>query len=270
MLANHHRLKIGEGMIGWCIENAQARIALDIGEDAVRFDNPFLPETRSEGALPLRSRGRVLGALTVQSNQPAAFDQDIINTLQTMADQIAITIENADLFAKFVEARDAEQKAYGELSIRDWHSLTKKQFPKFVVSADGNLRTIKEQQSHEELQVIPAEQIVQDNGRTVIQPIMSYGHVLGGIKIRKSAKTGKWTADQLELVNTLSEQLSVALENARLLEEAQRRAAREQAIGEITASISGSSDVDTILRTAIQELGNKIGNTEVIFELGTE
>jgi GAF domain-containing protein len=99
---------------------------------------------------------------------------------------------------------------------------------------------------------------------------MSYGHVLGGIKIRKSAKTGKWTADQLELVNTLSEQLSVALENARLLEEAQRRAAREQAIGEITASISGSSDVDTILRTAIQELGNKIGNTEVIFELGTE
>ena len=100
MLERNHRIRIGEGMIGWCVENNQARIALDVGMDAVRFENPELPNTRSEGALPLRSRDRMIGALTVQSIKSSAFDQEIITVLQTMADQIAISLENAELFAK--------------------------------------------------------------------------------------------------------------------------------------------------------------------------
>ena len=98
MLKNKHRIKVGEGMIGWCVANNRARIALDVGMDAVRFDNPELPDIRSECALPLRSRSKVLGALTVQSNETSAFDQDTITALQTMADQVAIGLENARLF----------------------------------------------------------------------------------------------------------------------------------------------------------------------------
>jgi GAF domain-containing protein len=98
MLEMGHKLEVGgTSMIGWCTAQGKARIALDVGKEAVRFENPLLPETRSEMALPLISRGRVIGAMTIQSTKPAAFSEEDITTLQTMADQVANAIENARL-----------------------------------------------------------------------------------------------------------------------------------------------------------------------------
>ncbi len=98
-LARGHKLAVGgTSMIGWCVKNGKARIALDVGEDAVHFNNPFLPNTRSEMALPLITRGAAIGALTVQSDQPQAFNQADITILQTMADQLANAIGNAKLY----------------------------------------------------------------------------------------------------------------------------------------------------------------------------
>ena len=99
MLSEGHRLAVGgESMIGWSVDNAQARIALDVGEEAVRFDNPHLPRTRSEMALPLVTHGHAIGALTVQSTEAAAFSEEDIAVLQAMSDQLATAIENARLF----------------------------------------------------------------------------------------------------------------------------------------------------------------------------
>jgi GAF domain-containing protein len=101
MVEQGHKLEIGgDSMIGSCIANAQARIALDVGLEATRFDNPLLPKTRSEMALPLLSFGQAIGAMTIQSEQEAAFSEDDIAVLQTMADQVASAIENARLFAQ--------------------------------------------------------------------------------------------------------------------------------------------------------------------------
>lgn len=110
MMAQGHRLMVGGvSMVGWCTANAQARVALDVGEEAVRFDNPLLPDTRSEMALPLISRGRVLGALDVQSTKEAAFDEADISVMQTMADQIANAIGNARLFEEAQRLARREQ-----------------------------------------------------------------------------------------------------------------------------------------------------------------
>jgi PAS domain S-box-containing protein len=99
LLAAGHALPIGNSsMIGWSIANDQARIALDVGKEAVRFVNPLLPLTRSEIALPLRARGMVIGAMGIQSAKEAAFTEWDINALQTMADQVAIAIHTARLF----------------------------------------------------------------------------------------------------------------------------------------------------------------------------
>ncbi len=117
MLARGHQLAVGgASMIGWCVENQEARIALDVGEEAVRFDNPVLPETHSELALPLVSRGQTLGAMTVQSAQASAFSQADVAVLQTMADQIAIAISNAQLFEQTQQraAREAELNRIAE------------------------------------------------------------------------------------------------------------------------------------------------------------
>lgn len=119
MLAVQHSLAIGNSsMVGWCVANNQARIALDVGKDAVRFKNPILPQTRSELALPLRARGRVIGAMTIQSALEAAFTDADITALQTMTDQVANAIETARLFnersalIKELESKNAELERF--------------------------------------------------------------------------------------------------------------------------------------------------------------
>ncbi len=113
MLEAGHRLKMGsESMIGWCTAHDQARIALDVGDEAVRFDNPLLPKTHSEMALPLSARGRVIGAMTIQSTEEAAFSDQDIAALQTMADQVASAIENARLFERTQEALGQTEALY--------------------------------------------------------------------------------------------------------------------------------------------------------------
>lgn len=109
MLEAGHRLEVGgPSMIGQCTACGEARIALDTGGEVVRFDNPLLPQTRSEMALPLVSRGHCIGALSVQSTEPNAFAEEDVAILQTMADQVAIAIENARLL-------DAERRRGAEL-----------------------------------------------------------------------------------------------------------------------------------------------------------
>jgi PAS domain S-box-containing protein len=98
MLEKEHKLEIGgDSMIGWCLAHKEARIALDVGLEAVRFENPFLPETRSELALPLVSRGEAIGALSIQSTQEAAFSEEDIAVLLIMAGQLANAMVNAGL-----------------------------------------------------------------------------------------------------------------------------------------------------------------------------
>jgi signal transduction histidine kinase/DNA-binding response OmpR family regulator len=106
MLERGHKLKVGEvGIVGYVTGTGQPRIALDVGVDAVHFRNPFLPETRSELALPFKVEDRVIGALDVQSRRAAAFDEDDVRVLQTMADQLAVAIEKARLL------HETQQKA---------------------------------------------------------------------------------------------------------------------------------------------------------------
>jgi GAF domain-containing protein/CheY-like chemotaxis protein len=107
MVAEGHQLKIGtESMIGACIAMREARIALDVGEERVHFKNPHLPHTRSEMALPLIYGGSVLGAVTIQSSEERAFSEDDITTLLTMAEHLAVAINNARLIDELKEAHN--------------------------------------------------------------------------------------------------------------------------------------------------------------------
>ncbi len=95
----HHQLEVhGQSMVGYAITRRRPRIALDVAEETVRYANPLLPDTRSEIALPLMVGDRVYGALDVQSTEVAAFDETSANALQSMADQIAVALSNAEQF----------------------------------------------------------------------------------------------------------------------------------------------------------------------------
>ena len=106
MVEQGHKLEIADtSMIGWCINHKQARIAPLVGLDAVRIGSPLLPETRSEMALPLIVGDQVIGALTIQSAVEDPFTELDITSLQTMADLLAVAVENARLRTELEEAR---------------------------------------------------------------------------------------------------------------------------------------------------------------------
>ncbi len=221
--------------------------------------------------MPLRSHGRVLGALTVQSAKEAAFTQDIITTLQTMTDQVAVALDNAELFAKSEAALEAERRAYGELSHEAWIALSQSQaVPGYLVTPEGVMHPVKGQQTYREAQAaIHIGQIIQDDSVTAVIPIKSRGHILGGIKIRKNNANDTWTQEEVKLVETLSEQLSVALESARLFKQTQQRATQEQMVGEVTTRMRETLDIETVLKTAAIEIYTALGLTEVEVRLGT-
>ncbi len=300
MLARGHRIKVGTGMIGWSVAHAQPRVALEVGEDAVRLATAELPETRSETALPLRSRGQVLGALSVQHTLPGAFDQDTLAVLQTMADQVAVALDNARLFAEGQAALEAASRAYGELSLQAWNDLSRTHpewgyrfAQKSVTSVEGDWRSemLQAIQTGQSVQRSPGLAIGRDpelagssslersreseagggaEGPTLAIPLKVRNQVVGVLSFRKEKMSDAWTAEEVALLETLSEQLSMALESARLHQDTQYRAARQRVVGEVTARIRESLDLETVLRTTATEMRQALGLEEFMVSLATD
>jgi len=274
MLARGHRIRVGEGMIGWSVANVQARIALDIGEDAVRLATAELPDTRSEAALPLHSRGRVIGALTVQSGQPAAFDEAAIAVLQTMADQVAVALDNARLFTEAQAALESTRRAYIELSREAWGELLRGQpdlgyrsDERGVTSAEGIWRPEMER-ALQEGETVQGDGADTGERRPLAVPIKVRGSVIGVLDTCKPG-AGDWTPEEIALLETLADQLGVALEGARLYQDAQRRAIRERLTREITDKMRRATSVEDIVQTALDELFGMLGTSRAFVRLGT-
>jgi GAF domain-containing protein len=273
LLARGHRRRLGEGMIGWSVEHGEARIALDVGEDAVRLATAELPETRSEAALPLRSRGRVLGALTVQSERPAAFDKDSLVVLQTMADQVAVALDNAQLFASSQKALEAAGRAYGEVSQRGWADLVRTR-PDLAFRSDERGITPATQILWPEMErAMDTGQPVHGDGSgesdriPLAIPIKVRGEVVGVLDTHRPAEEGTWSAQEVALLEAIADQLGTALESARLYQDTQRRAAQERLIGEVTARMRETLDIEAVVKTAADEIYKALELDEVVVRL---
>jgi len=447
MVEQGHRLKVGgDSMIGQCVATGEARIALDVGEEAVRFENPLLPRTRTELALPLVSRGKTIGALTIQSVHEAAFDEENIAVFQSMANQLANAVENARLFERtqavlnetedqarrltllnemseqlgqaasldeiFTIASVTTSKVFGasrasvalltdegdsfrvlalrgkdgafpvgaqlpvegtaigvvarenrllinpDTLVSDFVDLIDlaQQGIRSTVSAplfaggqvigtlnvasdrpgaftqrDGNLllqtasllsAAIENRRLFEQIQVALKE--VEDTHRryleqawteylqtaratsyetehpaaaplgdgvlpeiqqatthqgaivltgdgqdrsALVTPIMLRGAIIGALGIHDDDGARQWTNDEITFVEAIAERMALAAENLRLLDEAQRRAARERLVGEISGQVRASLDPDTILRTTVRELGRVLGAESAAIEM---
>lgn len=256
MLARGHRLKIGEkGIVGYVIASREPRLVLDVGQDAVYFDNPDLPETRSEMALPLIAGGQILGALDVQSKMQGAFSKEDIAVLQILADQVAVAIENAGLFSENQAALEAARRAYSEMSREAWENILRSHPDLgYICTLQDILYPAPNEWKPELIQASQTGETVSGEANTLAIPIKIRDQVTGVIRLRKPDGEKKWTEDEIELMETLTEQLSVALESARLYQDTQRRAERERLASQITANIRTSNDPETILQTAVKEL----------------
>ncbi len=243
MLAEKHQLIIGgSSMIGWTIAHKQPRIALDVGREAVRFDNPHLPLTRSELALPMTSRGRALGALTIQSAEAEAFDEDDITILQTIADSLATALENAQLYQQ-------SQSNLGE--IRTLHRQYLQQAWETVAQNRTDLEYAFE-----------SEQLSQYEGELSIieAPLILRGQQIGNLVLKTD--NPELTAEEESMLNAITTQAALALENARLIEEAQKRSQQDRIVSEIAGKVQRATKIDEALKTTLRELGQTLGASE--------
>lgn len=270
MLARSHRLRVGqEGMVGYVSQRGEPRIALDTGKDAVFFNNPDLPETRSAVTLPLLSRGRVIGVLDVQSTAPDAFAQEDIAVLQILADQIATAINNARLFQQVEESIQTERRAYGELSGQAWANLLGAQRGLGFMSDRQTVTPVGDTWTpHMQTALTTGQTAVAADSAALAIPIKVRDRVIGVIDGRKRDGSGQWTEDEIALLQTLAEQSALALESARLYQDTQFRAARERMIGEVTGRIRETLDVEAVLKTAAGEIRQALQLERLVVRLG--
>jgi len=258
-------------MVGYVAQHGEPRIALDTGKDAVFFDNPDLPQTRSEATLPLRARGQVIGVLDVQSTEPEAFTQEDATVLQTLADQVAMAIHNARLFRQVEESVEVERRAYGELAGQAWANLLRAQTGlgfvsnRQTVAPAGDVWTPDMQAALESGQTARGQDVA-----AVAIPIKVRDRVIGVIDGRKRDGSGQWTQGEIALMQTLAEQSAVALESARLYQDTQRRAARERILREISDRMQGATDIEALMRITAEELNKALGSSRAYVRLGTE
>lgn len=273
MLGRQHSLPLdSHSIVGYSASRGEPRIALDVGADAVYFNNPDLPDTRSEMAIPLRVAGNVIGALDVQSTETNAFSQEDINVLSTLADQVAIAIENARLFGEARRALDESQALFNKYTQQEWSNFARQAKPNGFLFDGKQVLPLDNNSKREPVKsaIQTGSLSLEKASASVAIPIKFRGQTIGVLDVRSKTGQRHWKQDEIAMLEAAAERAGLALENARLVESAQRRAARERAIGDISTRLGAVSNLESILQTAVEELGRKIGGAaEVTLEIGS-
>lgn len=248
MLARHHRLLVGgDSMIGWAAANRQPRIALDVGQEAVRFNNPYLPATRSEMALPILAGERVLGALTIQSQHPAAFDTADIKVLEGIADSLGTALENARLINETQRNLVEIQTLHSQYLAKAWSKIPEQASDLEYTFEAGDVEQI-------------------DGSQPIEVPLTLRDQVIGSLVLETGPEG--FTPAENALLDSVATQAALALENVRLLQESQSHAQREEQINQISNQVRASTNMQTVLQNTVRELGKVLGASRTFIQLG--
>ena len=256
MLKKGHRLKVGaQGIVGYVTQTGQARIALNVEDDSVYFGGADLPETRSELTLPLKSGEIILGALDIQSVEANAFSEEDSSTLSILADQMAIAIQNAISYEQSQRALIAAEIASRQAEGQAWKGYSERHGRRGYRFDGVRSEPLKEASASSE----------SDNALKI--PVRLRGQTIGQLKLKYPDVSRVLTEDELAMVEATAERVALALEGTRLLEDAQRRAARESFLSDITAKLGSSFQMNSILRDTVEELGQTLKHSTVTFQL---
>lgn len=277
MLSANYKLKVGEtGLVGAVTRTGQAYIAQDVNLDEIHHQNLLLPETRSEIALPLRSYNVTTGVIDIQANLPDAFDNRDLQTLQVLADQLAAAIENAQLVQR-LEGTLAEISRSNQIQARQVWRDTIGNRGDFAYEYDGL-------QIHPVPKDLPAGLLArleegnviewsapgtstQPSKDTLLVPLTILGQVIGVVGLEKDNAARAWSREDVAIAQAAANRAALTLENARLLEDSNRRAAKESAIFAATSRIGTALSVENILQITVEELDKVLKGAEITIQI---
>ena len=258
MLERGHQLQVGsEGIVGSTAAEKRPHITLDVGIDAVYFNNPDLPETHSEMALPLLFQNNVLGVLDIQSTDAQAFNQQDIEIFQTLANQLALAIQNARLLEKSQESIAQLEMLTDAQTQTAWRAHLERQSHQFLYTPLGIKRLLKKDGGFSE---------EESDERTNI-PITLRGKTIGKIALDRPSK--QWSNKEKTLISDVAEQVGLAIENTRLVDETRDQANRDQLVSEFSSKLRETLDMDTVIKTAIEEMKKTFNLDGVEMRLNT-
>lgn len=259
MLARGHRLRVGrQGIVGYVAETGLPRLAFSVGEDAVWFNNPDLPNTKSEVSLPLVARGRaVIGVLDIQTHAAAAFTEQDVTVLHILADGIAVAVVNALSLEETSTALARLERYQEQDALRAWRqALSRRQMQIGYTFDSGFIYPLQVDVTSDvataQAMTGVTTQLTDAGQYLLLAPIRIQNRNVGVLSFEKSVP---WAAEQIELARFVVEQLDLALDNARLLEETRLRANQERARSDIVGRVRAMTSTDAILRNAARELG---------------
>jgi len=284
LLEMGHKLALDDTTLtGWCIVHREARVGLGLEKGALQYDAVPMPHTRSEIALPLRSRDRVLGALSAQSTQEALFSKADIAVLQAMADQIAVTIDNARLFSQAEAALEEVQLAHRRYLAEAWEEFLAARADVRVdytqpgtQPGDGEFlhEARRAAMVHERVVALDgsspgADEADSTSQTALVVPLKLRGQAIGTMTLHETRRPRSWQAGEIAMAETVAEQVVLSVENLRLMDEARRSAARERLVGEISDRMRRATDMETLLRITAEELNQALGGSRAYVRLGT-
>lgn len=275
MLEREHEIKFGErSLVAHVIDSGHHSIALD-SDPALELDDSFLPQTRSEIALPLQTGRDVIGALDVHSRRENAFDEDDVAVLQIMADQLAAAIQNARLLTEMEQTVRELEAASGRYTRESWQMSARRmegpwgyRYHRLGIEPVSTHTPEARRAWLENRPVIETTEHGGDRGAVsdLAVPVRLRDRVVGVLNLR--FKESSPSQDTVSLVEQIADRLALAMENARLLEEAQRRAEQDRLVTDVTARVRASMNMERILQAAVRELGAALGTERAFIRLG--
>jgi len=276
MLRRNVRLEVGgASIVGHVTGEGEPRIIMDAEADGGHLRKSMLEETGSGVMLPLQVSGKVIGALGVQSQELNAFDESDVSVLETLADQLAVAIENVRLLDDMQRTVRELEVASGQYTQRTWQSIAQETGrPQGYRYREVGIEPVAKwppwvlKSWHEGQLVItsPGDGERKDAGVLAV-PVKLRGEVVGALNLQFEDED-EISNDTVALIEAVADRLALALENARLLEESQRRAARERTTREITDKMRRAAGVERIVQTALDEIYDKLGLSRAFVQLG--
>lgn len=250
----------------------------DISQDKVLAQNPLLPESVSEAILPLRIRNITIGVLDIQAGNSTSLGEREINTLRLLTDQLAAAIENAQLVEQVEGTLSALTNLNRSQTQQIWRTaIDQQERPAYeydglqVKAVPQNLpaNLIKQLESGKPI-ALKQNGEVNDEGNapknTLLIPLLVLNQVIGVIGLEQEDPNRSWTDEEISIAQAAANRTAITLENARLLEESQRRATKERTIFNATARIGSAVNIENILHITAEEIERVLNSSEVILQ----